>query len=147
LDAHTAPHLLTYLARVHELELPKLFPESCHILWLIDRQGDLWVAAEELLDSNGDFIGVMPRSVIARPASSVKLGHPSLLPDKSDLAARIGGEIYYDPLDGKHWCITNASGRYGLRPGQQISHLEAAAGKFAEHGLHCWVYFVTPDPA
>lgn len=147
LTAETAPHLLAYLDREHPMELPKLYPESCHVLWLIDRQGEIWFAAEELIDSEGQFIGVMPRSLLAKPRTTTKLGHPSLLPDKSDLTARIGGELVYDPVDGKDWCITNASGRYGTRPGQTEDHLEAAARKFTEHGIHCWVYFITPGPA
>ncbi len=147
LDSTSAPALKAYLDQVAELHLSNLFPEIFHLLWIVGDDGDLWFSGEEVVDQNGATIGIFPKSVQARPLSLRKLGHPTLIADPLKLA-RIGGEVVFDPDDpegsGRSFCLTNASGRYGLRSGQRREHLEAVAGKFEENGLCFWLDFQTP---
>jgi hypothetical protein len=147
LDQRSAVGLAEYLAQLSDLHLGNLFPEIFHLLWIVDEDGDLWFSVEEVIDGSGATIGIPPKSVQARPLGLQKLGHPTLIGDQLKLA-RIGGELVYDPDDpdgsGRTFCLTNASGRYGLRPGQRMEHLQAVASKFAENGLHFWLDFQTP---
>jgi hypothetical protein len=143
----SAAALAEYLEQLAELQLAKLFPEIFHLLWIVDEAGDLWFSAEEVINESGTTIGILPKAVQARPLNLQKLGHPTLISDQLKLA-RIGGEVVFDPDDpdgsGRRFCLTNASGRYGLRSGQRPEHLQAVAGKFEENGLHFWLDFQTP---
>lgn len=147
LDQRSAVGLADYLSQLSDLHIGNLFPEICHLLWIVDENGDLWFSVEEVIDGSGATIGILPKSVQARPLNLQKLGHPALIGDQLKLA-RIGGELVYDPDDpdgsGRTFCLTNASGRYGLRSGQRMEHLQAVASKFAENGLHFWLDFQTP---
>lgn len=147
LDQRSAVGLADYLAQLLDLRLSNLFPEIFHLLWIVDEDGDLWFSVEEVIDGSGATIGILPKAVQARPLNLQKLGHPTLIGDQRKLG-RIGGELVFDPNDpegsGRSFCLTNASGRYGLRPGQRVEHLQAVAGKFAENGLHFWLDFQTP---
>jgi hypothetical protein len=143
LDENSAPLLIDYLARQNGLLIPNAFPVTCHVLWVVDEPGELWFSSEEIIQDDGELIGILPKKVSARPKIFTKLGHPSLLTG-DDRFARIGGELVYDPDEGVDWCITNSSGRYGLRQHQRPEHLDAVAVKFARHGLHCWTYFEPP---
>ena len=149
LDKTSGAALATYLEQVALLHLNNLFPEIFHLLWIVDEDGELWFSLEEVVDQSGVTIGIFPKSVQARPLNLQKLGHPTLLGNASK-RARIGGEIVFDPDDpdrsGRKFCLTNASGRYGLRPSQRREHLEAVAGKFEENGLYFWLDFQTPRP-
>lgn len=94
------------------------------------------------------LIGVLPRAVKAQPVRPfLKLGHPTLIPS-ADKRARIAGEIVHDPdmsPDGRRpWCLTNASGRYGLRPWQTPDHLEAVSRYFEGFGLYFTTWFQQP---
>lgn len=114
------------------------------ILWVIDASGDVWFALEEVVDSEtGDFI--LPRSPNSRPASmrrSGRLGHPALI---GAGAGRIAGEIMFDiGQDPPCWTISNASGRYGLRPGRTALHLANAAKVFAKYGIPLKPEFIQP---
>ncbi|WP_050999893.1 hypothetical protein [Sinorhizobium fredii] len=142
LDENSAPLLIDYLARQNGLFIPNAFPVTCHVLWVVDEPGEVWFSSEEIIQDDGELIGILPKKISARPKEFIKLGHPSLL--TGNRFARLGGELVYDPVDGVDWCITNSSGRYGLREHQKAEHLEAVAGKFAQHGLHCWTHFEPP---
>lgn len=141
LDAESAAALKVYLDQVSTLLLINLFPVIFHLLWIVDENGDLWFSVEEVTGDGGQTIGIFPKSTQARPLNYVKLGHPSLL-DGYDKLARIGGEIEFDPDDpggsGHKFCVTNESGRYGMRETDTPEHLAAVAGKFAEYGLYFW---------
>ncbi len=149
LDKTSGGALAVYLQQVAELHLNNLFPEIFHLLWIVDEDGVLWFSVEEVVDQSGVTIGIFPKSVQARPFNLQKLGHPTLLGNALKLA-RIGGEVVFDPDDpdgsGRKFCLTNASGRYGLRPSQRREHLEAVAGKFEENGLYFWIDFQKPRP-
>lgn len=149
LDNASGEALAAYLEQVAVLYMNNLFPEIFHILWIVDEEGELWFSVEEVVDQSGATIGIFPKSVQARPLNLQKLGHPTLLGNPLK-RARIGGEIVFDPDDpdgsGRKFCLTNASGRYGLRPSQRRKHLEAVAGKFEENGLYFWRDFQTPRP-
>lgn len=148
LDAESGPALRAYLERVSELRLANVFPEVYAVLWIVDEDGDLWFAVEEVVDAQGNLIGVFPKETQAQPLSYFKLGHPTLVGAESKLA-RIGGEVVFDPDDpkgsGHKFCVTNDSGRYGARPGQREEHLAAVTGKFADNGLYFWSFFQKPS--
>lgn len=147
LDGTSAVALNVYLAQAAKLHLSNLFPEIFHLLWVVDEAGDLWFSLEEVVDQSGATIGIFPKAIQARPLNLRKLGHPALIADPFR-HARIGGEIVFDPDDpdgsGRNFCLTNASGRYGLRSGQRREHLQSVAGKFEENGLCFWFDFQTP---
>ena len=41
LDQRSAVGLADYLAQLSDLNLGNLFPEICHLLWIVDENGDL----------------------------------------------------------------------------------------------------------
>ncbi|WP_157083667.1 hypothetical protein [Bradyrhizobium manausense] len=96
------------------------------ILWVVDSVGKLWFSIEEVVNTTTREY-IFPRARNFRTAKGMqKLGHPSLIEAGP---GRIGGEILFD-LGRKPtaaWCITNASGRYGTRPGRTPDHLANAA--------------------
>lgn len=127
-------------------------PLTAHVLWIMDGSCTIHLALEEVVDveQNNALIGVLPKSVKARPPKNgfKKLGHPTLILPLGEVDARLAGEIWYDPVrdpEGrKLWCLTNDSGRYGTRQGQLREHLEAASGIFESFGLYFTVDFVSP---
>lgn len=145
LDEFSAEALQYYLSQTADLRISNIFPRIYHLLWVVDDPGDIWFSVEELIDPvNGQLIGILPRRVIVQPSQYVKLGHPSLISDTSKVA-RMGGEIYFDPIDDRpSYVLTNRSGRYGLRPHQRREHLEAVAGKFNDYGLSFRIRFEEP---
>lgn len=98
LDPDSAVWLKQYLCCEHDLRAIGLLPKFAHMLWIMDTHGDIYFAVEEMIDDVGNLIGVLPKSISARPERMTKLGHPSLIPHAQKLA-RIGGELVYDPLD------------------------------------------------
>ncbi|MBU4530094.1 MAG: hypothetical protein KUA43_06740 [Hoeflea sp.] len=147
LDADSSLLLTAYLDEKAAFTLTTVFAQTYHVLWLIDRRARILFAVEEVLDEKDKRIGVLPRSLLARPVSYVRLGHPSLLADPAK-AARIGGEIRFDPdfEPGFSWILTNESGRYGTRPWQTEAHMNEARRLFASFGLQFPYDFIPPLP-
>ncbi|NOV15442.1 hypothetical protein E5S70_04950 [Ensifer adhaerens] len=150
LTEETAPMIRSFF----QVEQPqqKLFtpiPRSVHVLWLIDCAGAVHLALEEMVDNEGTLLGVLAKAAAAQPPKGFKkLGHPTLL-SEGEVMARIAGEIYYDPEadksgSGKLWCLTNDSGRYGLREGQTREHLEAACRYFEKFHLYFSTRYTKP---
>jgi hypothetical protein len=141
----SAPFVAEYLSMRPRLKLTSIFAQTFHLLWLMDREGRLLIAIEELIDSKGVVIGALPHTISARPTSARKLGHPALLTGTTR-EARIGGEIVFDPdwQPGRDWILTNKSGRYGLRPWQTEGHLREVHGLFTALGLYLGLRFITP---
>jgi hypothetical protein len=141
----SAPFVAEYLSTQPRLKLTSVFARTFHLLWLMDGEGRLLIAVEELVDTNGVVIGALPNTIFARPTSARKLGHPSLLTGASR-EARIGGEIVFDPdwQPGTDWVLTNKSGRYGLRPWQTERHLREVHGLFTAFSLYLGLRFITP---
>jgi len=111
------------------------------ILWVVDSMGKLWFSIEEVVNaSTQEYIFPRARNFPAAEGMQ-KLGHPALIEAGP---GRIGGEILFD-LDLKPsgaWCITNASGRYGTRPGRVPNHLANAAREFARYGIDLQEVFI-----
>ncbi len=142
LNATTAPLLKEYLECKAPMAAVNVMAKTCHLLWIIDPQGRLFFAVEEMIDEDGELIGVLPKSIDARPATFQKLGHPSLLSPGLNKDARIAGEIEYDPVKGgPDWVLTNSSRRYGTREQAKPEHLDAVAGMFNDYGLYFRVKF------
>ncbi len=133
LDGESGAQLWSVLQAVAQgLETARVVFDLYPLLWVIDANGDAWFAMEECWDvQTGRLAGLSQRDPGLRDPRWEKTGHPAMLMD--DPSARIGGEIAFH---GRHraWMITNASGRYGYRPGTALRHLEAAAALFALHG-------------
>lgn len=110
------------------------------ILWVADRRGDIRIAVEEVYETTElEYLG--PRATsYSLTVNEFRLGHPSLL---DDAAGRIAGEIIFDTGD-ELWKITNASGRYGLRPGRSEAHLRNVCTVFRNHGIVLVPSFVEP---
>jgi len=132
-DSSTAPFLKAYMDTVTGLRLPGVLHSYCAILWLINQDGQTLFALEEVVDEEtGEPLSINIRGSRSKVEGAVKLGHPSLLGEVKD--ARIGGEIVYN-FDESRWEINNFSGRYGTRPHQTLSHLQAAADVFKVEGI------------
>ena len=110
------------------------------ILWIVDKNDEIWFAIEEIIDPKTlEF--VMPRlRNTNRPDGLQRLGHPALIGARE---GRIGGEILFD-VRGKpaRWVISNASGRYGLKPGRQPEQLSAAKQEFLRYGIDLMEFFI-----
>lgn len=135
----TAQKLQSYLRLSEGLKIPQVVHRSATVLWIVDTVGDIYFALEEMADrETGMSEYVRPRSDFTPATHHIKLGHPALLPPGSSKAARIGGEILWDQVEGEEnpWVINRYSGRYGTRPHQERKHLEAVATKFKEFGLY-----------
>ncbi|MBY5387688.1 hypothetical protein [Rhizobium leguminosarum] len=151
LTDETAPMIRSFFNLAQEQTLFTPIPISVHVLWIMDCSCKIHLALEEMIDITRDnaVIGVLPKASSAQPprGSFKKPGHPTLLP-KGETDARIAGEIYFDPEkdpSGKRlWCLTNESGRYGLRAGQSRDHLEAICGIFEEFELYFSMRYVKP---
>jgi hypothetical protein len=116
LTTATSSAVASYLTATPAINLTSIFAQTYHVLRLIDEDGRVHIAIEEIIDGNDERVGALPLSRHARPPNVKKLGHPSLLYGHS-LNARIGGEIIFDPAwgAGPDWVLTDKSGRYGLR--------------------------------
>jgi hypothetical protein len=134
----------SYLSRQQE-SVTNAFSMHYHLLWLVDHEGRLFVATEELVDEAWQHIGALPRKRQAAPAKVLKLGHPTLL-NEGQTSARIGGEIEFDPQweQGRDWVLTNKSGRYGLRTGQKEAHLMEVKALFEQLDIHLGLRFIEP---
>ncbi|MBB3568725.1 hypothetical protein [Rhizobium sp. BK491] len=147
LNDETAAFLKSYMDQAAPVKLYHPSAQTSHILWLIDENGVMHIAVEEIINEDGTLIGVLPKSILARPPKDElrKLGHPSLLPP-GQTKARIGGEIGYDPggHDGREWCLTNESGRFGTCPGRTEAHLQAACGIFEDFDIYLAYEFYSP---
>ncbi|MFF0948378.1 hypothetical protein ACFYE9_12095 [Rhizobium leguminosarum] len=147
----TAPALKTYLESAGTLTIPAVLHATTPILWLIDKDGNLRFALEEVLNRyTGAVTYILPRSGPKLGEMDVRLGHPALLEpvDDDEKAARIGGELFYDPVPtSEHaWVLTNNSGRFGKRPHITRQHLNNVKGFFARFGIHMRTFFIyTPD--
>lgn len=100
------------------------------LLWVIDSDGTLWIALEEVYDGEKERY-LWPRARGFKIQDGwVRLGHPALI---DGAPGRIGGEIIYDgDAEVPGWYISNSSGRYGMRHSSEPDHLENAAKKFRE---------------
>ena len=110
------------------------------ILWIVDQGGKIWFSIEEIVKSETqEFVSPRLRNATVEKAYQ-RLGHPALI---GAAAGRIGGEILFD-INGEppSWFITNGSGRYGLLPGRQPSHLSNVSGKFAGFGIMLRDFFI-----
>ena len=123
------------------LELVACVFSQVNVLWVVDRDGEIWMAIEEILTGKTKRL-LRPSLKGQRPADDeTRIGHPALV---AGSAARIGGELRYELGYGivkRGWHITNASGRYGTIPGRTRKHLENAAVLFHHFGLQVRTYF------
>ncbi|SCX31688.1 hypothetical protein [Agrobacterium rosae] len=155
LSGVTAPALKNYLETAPTLTLTGVLHETTPILWLVDGDGQIRFALEEVVDlATQNLTYVLPRNGPSMRASEDRLGHPGLLDkpdDGSKKAARIGGEILYNPSRRSAtlpWVITNNSGRFGKRPHINEGHLENVVSAFAEHHILLRSFFIyTPGHA
>ena len=109
------------------------------IIWLVDQEGTIWFAVEELV-LDGASAEVAKHQTVQLTRRAAKLGHPSLVGGES---ARIGGEIYFDDsLASPTWIINNRSGRYGLHPTRTRLQLENVADVFVGHKIILVVDFI-----
>ncbi|NTG67241.1 hypothetical protein [Rhizobium rhizogenes] len=147
LDAQSAKLIKDLFATATEgLGLTRLTHECCIVLWLLDENGEIWFALEEVTytDELGQrYHHPISRSIPFDPAIEfLRLGHPSLI--AGERRARIGGEIVYDESFGTNgWIISNKSGRYGSknRP-QKREHLEAAARVWEKFGITMDIHYL-----
>ena len=143
LTKDAAEHLKAYMDTAAGLKVPRVIHGNAVVLWIVDEDGEIHVAMEELFhEKAGVLATVRPRADWVKIANTVKLGHPSLV--EGDVKnARIGGEIVYD-AGAARWEINNFSGRFGMRKWQEKRHLEAVAGKFNTWNIHLYVKFRKP---
>ena len=98
------------------------------ILWVVDRNGKLWFAVEEIVEETTKRFFQARLRGLKVPEGYSRLGHPALI---KGAEGRIGGEILFD-TENSGWYITNASGRYGLVKGRQEVHLRNVRSLFSE---------------
>ncbi|WP_158665244.1 hypothetical protein [Ensifer adhaerens] len=148
LNNTTALFLKNYMETTNGLRLPEVVHSTTPILWLVDKDGLIRFAMEEVVSNDtGALNYILPRNGPALRDNEVRLGHPALLdPVKpgDTKAARIGGEIIYDPSPNSNipWVLTNASGRFGKRPHITRAHLENVKEVFAQFGIPLRAFFV-----
>lgn len=138
LDHQTGSWLKQYLDIVPSHPLPELLANTTGILWVMDCDGGIFFALEEVYRADDMSMAfVFPRKHLKLPVGLIKLGHPSLLPPNSAKHARCGGDIVYDPSLGREypWIITFNSGRYGFRDHLQLPQLQVVAGLFAQNNV------------
>lgn len=145
--SEAAEALKSYIENAEQLLLTSVIHSTAPILWLIDAEGELRFAVEEVLDGvDGATTYILPRRGPPMRAGDVRLGHPALLEqgDEASKVARIGGEIRFDPKrnEDRHWVMTNNSGRFGKRAHTKPEHLENANGLFADVGISFRTFFI-----
>jgi len=137
--------LLKRLMRVTEqgLGVARYTYSELPILWVVDFQGRIWFALEEIINiENNEF--VFPR-LRKTKASAVhqRLGHPALL---GGAGGRIGGELIFNvDSSPQAWFINNASGRYGLQHGRTAAHLFNVSQDFARYGIRLRQEFIPTE--
>ncbi|MEY8119974.1 hypothetical protein AB9F26_17185 [Falsihalocynthiibacter sp. BN13B15] len=141
----SAGSLLKYMnAATDGLRIAQVAHEMLPILWVLDGQGRIHLALEEVYeDTVGGRKFPLARGIQV-PTGYYKLGHPSLIECETK-KARIGGEILYDPdpeygVDG--WVITNSSGRFGYGSHRVEKHLQNVADAFSAYGITVDVYYI-----
>lgn len=119
------------------------------ILWLIDRDGVLRFAVEEVVKvDNKEFVyaRTTPKSYpikVEIPSGCERIGHPSLV---GGAAARIGGEIRFDiRATPPKWIIDNSSGRYGFQSDRTKKHLLEVVQLFQYFNIELAPLFLGPD--
>ena len=123
---------------VDEWQFGRTVCDDVLIIWLIDAQGELWYAIEEIVIDGQPISRPRQSSTLASieyTANVDKLGHPSIVRCRT---ARIGGEIRLAKIsDGEivQWEINNKSGRYGIHPSRTREHLENAMALFHDRGF------------
>ncbi|MDH6269169.1 hypothetical protein M2360_004595 [Rhizobium sp. SG_E_25_P2] len=146
--ADVAAVLKTYLECAGDLAIPAVFHETAPILWLVDEDGAIRIAMEEVvLRDTGALRYILPRNGPPMEAHHVRLGHPALLdPVEPGMVkeARIGGELFYDPVrySPVSWVISNNSGRYGKREGITRSHINNVRDVFASYDIQVRPFFI-----
>jgi hypothetical protein len=113
-------------------------------IWVVDRDGEIFLAAEELvLDSLPKYI--VKHQDLRLTKNENKLGHPALI---SCQPGRIGGEIKYLHRDQNRersvWIINNGSGRYGVTPDRTERQLTNVNSRFAALGMKFEIDFIRP---
>ncbi|MBX4919989.1 hypothetical protein HJA76_09735 [Rhizobium bangladeshense] len=146
LSNETAPALKTLIDATVAQPLTQVVHATTPILWLVDREGNVRFAMEEVLNrETGSLNFVLPKNSPPLRETEVRLGHPALLDPgiPETKMARIGGELNYDPFEGKRpWVLTNNSGRYGKRPHITDEHLENVNDIFAGFGISLRTFFL-----
>lgn len=146
LSAANRSALVAYMESADTLKLPRVVHATAPVLWLVDIDGNVRFAMEEVINLAGDVIYVLPKNGPPMRPDENRIGHPGLLDpaiSAEDKTARIGGEILYDPIDGfePNWVLTNNSGRYGKSPETTVAQLEAASLLFAQFGVFLRTFF------
>lgn len=135
LTAETAPLIREYLKTATDgFSVPRVLHQTTNLLWLVDAQGDIWIAVEEMINPHRGQYTVCLRT--SRPEGYEKLGHPALISGVKK-EARLAGEIMWDDLIENvpsPWVLMNNSGRYGGRADQREPILQVAK-RFAEHDI------------
>jgi hypothetical protein len=141
LTPETAKWLLQFMKATEEgLGVTRYVYCELPILWVVDKNGDIWFAVEEIVSIVSRQFSIPRLRNTGITDGHARLGHPALLGASS---GRIGGEIIFD-VRAKHpsWFISNASGRYGLRRGRRPEHLSKAREKFDSHGINLSEHFI-----
>lgn len=152
LDDRTGTALKAYMDAASILKFPRILHKTTPILWLVGEDGCVRIALEEVVHRDtGTLTYILPRSAPTMRPCDIRLGHPALLSpvkDGEQKSARIGGEIFYDPVENGElpWVISNNSGRFGKRPHIGRKHLAAANALFANYGIMMREFFVEPIP-
>ncbi|MBS0252412.1 MAG: hypothetical protein JSR78_15245 [Proteobacteria bacterium] len=138
LDAQNALLLLDLMQLVEKgLGVVKYVFADRPILWVVDREGNIWFALEETVDAEtGEF--TYPD---IRPDPGVtydRLGHPALI---GCAVGRIAGELKFDPGPPGRWYINNFSGRYSRGNNRTEEHLNNVGAAFAKLGIEVAVQF------
>nr|DAF66341.1 MAG TPA: hypothetical protein [Caudoviricetes sp.] len=129
LDEDTARRLKNYLGASADIGPAETINRFNPLLWLVRINGDLVIAAEEVVDpSNGEVCNLYNRALNNRED---KLGHPSLTEDP-EFRARIAGEIR---LEDGEWTISTLSGRYCRAISTKKEHLQNVVELFAHYGI------------
>ncbi|WP_318911577.1 hypothetical protein [Shinella zoogloeoides] len=126
----------SYLALAEKgFALPQMVHQAATILWVLDRDAQIWLAVEEQVTDGGR--GTILLRGIDPAFGYTKLGHPSLLEPGPEKIARLGGEITWDGrLTGRpNWVISNRSGRFGLLDHQLIG-MRAVVKEFEKYNIH-----------
>ncbi len=135
LDERSVPALKALMSQeVTCLSLVNCVYAQTPILWAVDRNGDIWLALEEIVTKHSRRY-LRPRIRGLNPGKDeTRLGHPSLVEGEG----RIGGELVYDLGWGilrPGWKLTNSSGRFGAGLTRKSTHLENVRDRFSDYGI------------
>lgn len=135
-----AQQLATYIRNVEQRwKVGETLAGGSTIIWLVDENGLLWFAIEELV-VDGVGIGVPKPELPVNGPKFAKVGHPALVGGR---AARIGGELVFDSDLGT-WELNNASGRYGFDASRSPFHLINVARDLKEVGIIVSPKYIRP---